>query len=378
MFNVIHLQTEGGILALAILAAIIVCIIFFVIQRKSLGSIKEKISALTAIDPKIQYDVSRIQNDLHNVSSDLTKLKVELPHTNEVTVLQENVKKIYDDFTILRTTIDEQINKFRLGTTEDLNNTKNQMITTATEKVVEIANAHLIQNSVSREEFENLRQRIEKMLGADEIAERMEVLSSIFDSTQIKTLNWQCKLIKLLKGGLAPDAEEDQLISEGVPLSSCEKFLKRLTELKIAEFKKVNMYSVVPDFEWIYSYTDNPDWLQKRLEGTIKKEKEYQKFIRDNLNLIEEGLLLEQEQYELATGNIDFICRDSTGKSVGLELKYPTAATTVKRQIQGYKNDYEQKTGKNDARFILISPKIPENLKLLLVQDGLEYREIGF
>jgi hypothetical protein len=252
------------------------------------------------------------------------------------------------------------------------------MITTATEKVIENANSHLIQNSVSKEEFENLRQRVESMLGADEIAERMEVLSSIFDSSQIKTLNWQCRLIKLLKGGLAPEAEEDELIAEGVPMSSCEKFLKKLLEFKIVESKKVNMYSIIPDFEWIYSYTDKPDWLQKRLEGTVKRESEYQKFIRDNLNLIEDGLLLEQEQYELATGKIDFICRDSSGRAVGLELKYPAAATTVKRQIQGYKNDYEQKTGRNDSRFIIVSPKIPENLKLLLVQDGLEYREINF
>lgn len=94
--------------------------------------------------------------------------------------------------------------------------------------------------------------------------------------------------------------------------------------------------------------------------------------------MIEEGLLLEQEQYELATGNIDFICRDSLGEAVGLELKYPAASTTVKRQIQGYKTDYEQKTGRTDSRFILVSPKIPENLKILLVQDNLEYREINF
>jgi len=373
----LFLQSEGVSLASAIIVAILICIIFFVIQRKSISSIKEKLATLT-IDPKIQYDVSRIQTDLQGVSLDLNKLKIELPHTAEVVLLQENVKKIYDDFTILQTNINDEINKFRLGTAEDLNKTKDQMITTATEQVVEFANTHITQNSVSREEFENLRQRIEKMLGADEIAERMEVLSSIFESSQIKTLNWQCKLIKLLKGGLAPEAEEEQLVSEGIPLSSCDKFLKKLAELRIAESKKVNAYYLVPDFEWIYSYTDNPDWLQKRLEGSIKKENEYQKFIRDNLNLIEEGLLLEQEQYELATGKIDFICRDSSGRSVGLELKYPVSATTVKRQIQGYKNDYEQKTGRTDSRFILVSPKIPENLKLLLVQDGLEYREIEF
>jgi len=80
----------------------------------------------------------------------------------------------------------------------------------------------------------------------------------------------------------------------------------------------------------------------------------------------------------LATGKIDFICRDSNGKAVGLELKYPAASTSAKRQISGYKKDYEEKTGRSDSRFILIAPKIPENLKQLLVDDGLEYKEIEF
>jgi len=378
LLNNLYLQTEGGSVVLAIFAAIIICVIFFVIQRRSLGSIKERIAAFTTVDPKIQYEVSRIQTELQNVSSNVQRLQVDLPHTNEVTVLQENVKKICEDFTVLKTTIDEEINKFRLGTTEDLNNTKKQMISTATEKAVEIANNHITQNTITREEFEGLKLRIEKMLGSDEISDRMDLLTSIFDSAQIKTLNWQCKLIKLLRGGLAPEAEEDQLVAEGIPKTSYEKFLKKLSELGITESKKINAHYLLPDFEWLFSYTDNPDWLQKRLEGTIKKESEYQKFIKDNLNQIERGLMFEQEQYELATGKIDLICRDVNGKAVGLELKYPTAATAVKRQIQGYRTDYEQKTGRTDSRFILVSPKIPENLKQLLEQDGFEFREIKF
>jgi hypothetical protein len=378
LLGLVQLQIEGVSILAAVIVAVIICMVFFVIQRRSISSMSEKLSGATAIDPKIQYDVSRIQTDLQKVSADFVNLRTGLPHTNEVASLQENVTRICNDFTALKTNLDEEMNKFRLGTTSDLNKAKDQMITTATEKVVEIASNHLVQNSISREEFENLRQRIEKMLGAEEIVERMETLSSIFDTIQPRTLNWQCKLIKLLRGGLAPEAEEDKIVIEGIPPSSYEKFLKKLIELKIVETKKVNMYSILPEFEWIFSYMDNPDWLQKRLEGTIKKEAEYQKFILDNMNLVEEGLLLEQEQYELETGKIDFICRDSSGRAVGLELKYPAASTAVKRQLQGYKNDYGQKTGRADSRFILVSPKIPENLKVLLVKDGLEYKEIEY
>ena len=363
---------------MAIIVAVIISAMFYGIQQRGISAIKKSLQPLANLDPKIQYDVSRIDTELKTAYSDLTNLKTNLPHTNEVITLEENIKKLCGDFTELRTNIDDQMNKFRLGTTEDLNKTKDEMIQNATQQVTEYANTHLAENSVSREEFENLKERIEKMLGADEIAERMEVLSLLFDSSQIKTLNWQCKLIKLLNRGLAPDAEEDLIISEGIPKSSCEKFLKKLTTAGITETRNIPAFYLLPNFEWIYSYVDNPDWLQKRLEGTIKKESEYQHYIKNNLNLVEEGLLLEKSEYKLATGKIDFICRDSEGKAVGLELKYPAAATSVKRQILGYKHDYEMKSGRTDSRFIVVAPKIPKNLKALLETDGFEYREIYF
>lgn len=379
MLENIFLQTESGAaIIIAVLAAIIISAIFYGAQRRSISSIKQRLATLAQIDPKIQFEVSDMQTRLQNVFTDLTTLKTELPHTTEVAAVQENVKKLCADFTELNTNLEEQINKFRLVTTEDLNQTRDEMIKITAEKLIESANRHLEEHSVNREEFNNLKNRIEKVLGADEVADRMEILSSIFDSSQIKTLNWQCRLVKLLNGGLAPDAEEDLIISQGIPRTSCEKFLKKLTEFGISEQKKISAFYLTPEYEWIYSYVDNPDWLQKRLENTIKKESEYQDYIKDHLNLVEEGLLLEKAEYELATGKIDFICRDSNGKAVGLELKYPAASTSAKRQISGYKKDYEEKTGRTDSRFILVAPKIPENLKRLLDDDGLEYREIEF
>ncbi len=373
------LQAESVMVVLAaITVAIIVCAVFYGIQRKSISEIKKSVQPLSNLDPKIQYDVSRIDNQLKTAYDDLTNLKTTLPHTNEVATVQENIQRLCTDFSELQTSIIEQMNKFKLGTTEDLNKTKDEMIKNATQQVTEHANTHLAENSVSREEFENLKERIEKMVGADEVAERMEVLSLLFDSSQIKILNWQCKLIKLLKGGLAPDAEEDTIVSEGIPKSRCNEFLKQLTQAGIAETKEVEAFYLVPDYEWIYSYVDNPDWLQKRLGDAIKKEREYQHYIKNNLNLVEEGLLLEESEYKLATGNIDFICRDSSGRAVGLELKYPVAYTRDKRQIAGYKSDYLEKTGSTNSRFIVVAPKIPEKLKALLQSDGFEYREVEF
>lgn len=379
MLEIVFLQAEASaVIIIAVLAAVIISAIFYGIQRRGISSIKEKLTTLAQIDPKIQYDVTRMNTEMQGVLTDLTTLKTELPHTTEVAAVQENVKNLCGDFTELKTNLEDQMNKFRQVATAGLNETKNEMIKTAGEKLIETATNHLTEHSVSRDEFENLKNRIEKVLGADEVAERMEILSSIFDPSQIRTLNWQCRLIKLLNGGLAPDAEEDLIVAQGIPRTSCEKFLMKLTEFGISEQKEIPAYYLTPEYEWIYSYVEKPDWLQKRLEGTIKKEKEYQQYIKDHLELVEQELLLEKAEYELATGKIDFICRDSNGKAVGLELKYPAASISVKRQISGYKKDYEEKTGTTDSRFILVAPKIPENLKLLLVQDGFEYIEIEF
>lgn len=374
----LQIEFDSTAVVFAMIVAIVISTIFYGVSQRSMSEIRKRLQPLSKIDPKIQYDVSRIEASLKTAYDDLTSLKTNLPHTNEVTSVQENIHRLCLDFTNLKQNIEDQMDKFSLRTTEDLHKTKEEMITNATRAITEYASSHLLENSVSREEFEGLKERIEKLLGADEVTERMDVLQSLFDSSQIKTLNWQCKLIKLLNGGLAPDAEEDLIISEGIPKSSCEKFLKKLTDNGITETRKISAFYLVPEYGWIYSYVDNPDWLQKRLDGTIKKESEYQDYVKDNLHLIEDGLLLEKSEYKLATGKIDFICRDANGLAVGLELKYPSATTSVKRQILGYKNDYEQKSGRTDSRFIVVAPKIPEKLKGLLGEDGIEYKEIDF
>ena len=378
MLEYVSLQVDGSVIIASIIFTLIICGIFYAVQKRNISSIAKKIAPIASLDPKIQYDVTRIQRELNVLAANLTAMQTNLPHTNEVTLMQDNVRKLCDDFTHLQTNLDEQMNKFKQVTTEDFHKTKDEMLKTATEKITEHASSHLGQNSVTKSEFENLKQRVEKMIGFDVVAERMEVLLSLFDSTQIKTINWQCRLIKMLDGGLAPDAEEELIVSRGIPKSSYEKFLKKLTEMGIAHSKSIQAYYLVSENEWIYSYIENPDLLQRRLELTVKKEKEYQNYIRDNMHLIEDGLLLENAEYQIATGKIDFICRDKTGRAVGLELKYPVATSSVKSQILGYKNDYNQKTGTTDTRFIVVAPLIPNNLKALLADDGIEYKEIEF
>ena len=90
-------------------------------------------------------------------------------------------------------------------------------------------------------------------------------------------------MIKLLKGGLAPDAEADLIVSSGIPIGPCKEFLKKLDDAGVATKKEISAYYVNPEWEWIFSYVDNPDWLQSRLGGSVVKEKDYQEFVKSGI-----------------------------------------------------------------------------------------------
>lgn len=383
------------VLIVAAVLAIVVSVVFYAAQRRGISALQKSVHELGVPNHKIQYDIENVLKDLHalrttperldeykarleKTCNDLNALQVNLPHANEVATIQQNMQRLCADFTEYKTNIEDQIQKFTKSTSDDFNAVRAQMLNDAKESITKITREQLFTNTISRDEFESFKAQIEKSLGADEVAERMTVLNAIFDSTQIKTLNWQCKLISLLRGGLAPDAEQDVMVSNGIPQSSFVKFLRKLEQNNIIEKKSISAYYMIPDSEWIYGYVENTDWLQRRLVSTVKKESNYQDYVKDNLKLIEEGLQLVTTEYELATGRIDIMCTDSDGRNVGVELKYPSASTYDFRQLSGYKNDYIDKTGKKDARFIIVAPTIPIELRELTESNGFEWREVAF
>ena len=357
----------------------LVLLSLFLIQQKSLFDMTKRLRHVNAAaSPAETLAISELSDQIQALRHEQNKLQENFPHTSEISSMQNENRELHAKFQRQEEQLTDTINKFMHNTAKDMEDTKNEMIRDATNKVTDYATKHLDENAVSKKDFERLKERIEKMLGADEVADRMEVLSSLFDSRDMRVINWQCRLVRLLKGGLAPDAEEDMLASEGIPISRYKQFLHKLTEKGITKSKNIVSYYLEPEFEWIYSYVDNPDWLENRLGEKIKKEKEYQSYIKNNLDLLESGLLLESSEYALQTGKIDFLCRDAQGRAVGLELKYPVASVSVKRQIAGYRIDYEYKTGIPNSRFIVVAPQIPEKLQELLTKDGFEFKEIPF
>ena len=129
----------------------------------------------------------------------------------------------------------------------------------------------------------------------------------------------------------------------------------------------------------MYSYIDKPQWLKDEFERRdlmANKEKDYQKWLNNNLDKVELGLLKEEREMSMETGTIDFFCRDVDGQPVGLELKYPKASKSDGKQIMAYAKEQRELPGGENFRGMMIAPEIHDGLKKLLEEQGLEYKEI--
>ena len=380
---------DGGMLAWAIAVAVpAAAVAMFIAALAMLVSVRRRLQAghrepapasgsrggEGSVD--ILRDMSRMDGELKSVRSSIDALSSSIPHTGEVDDLKKGMDRLCADFAKTTADVNDQMEAFRRSTSEDIVKMRLAMEKTALEKIVAKASDLLDKNGVPRAEFDALRERFDRLHGADESEERLAVLSRLFESGQIKVLNWQCKLIQLLKGGLAPDAERDLISSEGIPETAYKKFLGRLVDRGMAVSRSVRAYYLDDEYEWIYTYTDRPDWLHRRLQGANKKESDYQRYVRTNAGLIEAGLIVEDEEYRLDTGRLDLVCRDAAGRAVGIELKYPAAAVRDKRQVASYRDDYRRKSGMPNSRFMLVAPRIPDELKRQLDRDGIEHREV--
>lgn len=326
----------------------------------------------------VLYSVFR--GRLHSIDTDLR-------------VVKEGMSKMSESFRLVDTTrvreefqqtlqsfgqdVVTRIDSLKRLSSEEIAKVRDDIMKLAEQRSVDAAINHIKQVSITREEFERLRETVIKMGGREEVAERLELASRVFDTTDIRVLMWQCKLLHLLEGGLAPEAETDLLIQSGIPLGSAKTFLKSLRDLEVVTLKKVESYWLNPDFTWLLTYTQEPIWLQRQLADLVIKEDEYEKYIRDHIELVEEGLLVITQQYELQSGKVDIFARDKNGIDVCLELKYPTAPGTVYGQMLKYREDLRRISG-GQVRCVLVAPKISDKLKETLLANQLEFREVSF
>ncbi|MGI0015142.1 MAG: endonuclease NucS domain-containing protein [Nitrososphaera sp.] len=354
----------GASALLAVIVAIIIsAIVYFFIRR----GLKD-----------MQSQFSPISSQIQQANSDLNGLKMNLPRYEEIGEIKKQLATMTEQQGTFTASVSSTLDGYKRANVEEMDSIRRDIVKNAEAKSIEVAKAHVESNSVSRDEFDGLKERVDTVLESDEIVGRIELLGSLFDSGNMRTLVWQCKLIRLAQNGIAPDAEEDVLMQEGIPIASGKTFLKRLAEKGIVNSMKVESYYLMPEFTWMTAYAEDPDRLQRNLENHIMKEQEYQKHVRQNVATIEDGLLVVTEQYQVESGRIDILCRDKKGFDVALELKYPAANNEVIGQILRYKEDQRRRSGNGHMRFVVVAPKISTKLKELLLSNTIEYSEIPF
>lgn len=393
--NQFALQIEGTVIVIPTIISIIVSMIFFAILKRSINS-KNELKQINeqlrnqlethdkTIDQKIesirtQLD-TRIDNNQNNFSNKVAEISDKATTAaNEI----NKIKEIQDAFEIFKTNITTEnanVNRMNL---EDLKNSINTQLEGLDEKIKNITDREIQENIVVKDEFYNLRDRINDYLGNDDNDEKISKLFEILESDSIKTIQWKCDLLSIMKSGYVPEIH-DESIKGRFSKNSAQKFIKLLKEKGIIETDEIEIFQINEDEFWIYDYIKNPSQLLDQFDNfKLKKtrEREYQDFIEDNIELVETGLKVLKREYQLRTGPIDFLCSDKDGNRVGLELKFPKAQSKDVRQLDGYVNEHSQINGldeNNRIRGILVAPEISEKVFENLKSYRLFGKEVKF
>lgn len=268
-----------------------------------------------------------------------------------------------------------KVDAFKRLSAEEMQRAREDVLRLAEQRSVDAAIGHIQVASVTRDEFDRLRSAVQRLDGYEEAADRLEVIHELFESNDLRVLTWQSRLIRLMESGLAPEAEQDLMLANGVPIGAGQEFMKRMAKLGLVIEKRVASFWLQPDFVWLLSYTQDALWLQRQLEAHVQKEKDYQRSICADVARLEDGLLLVAEQYELPSGHVDILARDAAGADVLVELKYPAAGSAVVGQLLRYREEHVRATGGRPTRALLVAPAVTPRIRELLAQNGLEWRE---
>ena len=359
MFSSYFLQIEGGFLSLIIIALIIIIPTAILLSRR-----KGK--------PIDNTGIGLLQQQIDAMKNEYGEKINSIPAMDVIQDLEGRMEGI-NDYVIDTHEKDsrERIEKF----TE----IKDEMEKDMKERIVAQAKKVISESSVSRQEFEDIERRLDKFIGDDTQEEKIELLSKLFNSQKISVISWKCKMIQLLRNGVAPQIDGGKFVLNGIPIGESKKFLKELMNDDIVDKREIDSYTISQEYLWMEQYVDKPVWLNDEFvkrDLKAKKEKEYQNWMKDNLDKIEVDLMKENRESRMKEGTIDFLCRDVNGKLVGLELKFPKATQKDAKQLIGYADGIQKHEHEENFRGIMVAPEIPNGLKDLLKEHDLEYKEV--
>ena len=98
--------------------------------------------------------------------------------------------------------------------------------------------------------------------------------------------------------------------------------------------------------------------------------------IINNPEIVEEGLRVCKREKHVKSGMIDLFCYDKNHTPVIIEVKRSLANISAVQQLRMYVKDIKKDVDTADVRGILCAPRIPDMVKTLLADYGLEWQEV--
>ncbi len=92
--------------------------------------------------------------------------------------------------------------------------------------------------------------------------------------------------------------------------------------------------------------------------------------------IIEEGLRISKREKHVKSGLIDLYGFDKDHVPVVIEVKRSIASISAVQQLRMYVNDVKKDVKKANVRGILCAPRVPDLVKKLLSDYGLEWQEV--
>lgn len=95
-----------------------------------------------------------------------------------------------------------------------------------------------------------------------------------------------------------------------------------------------------------------------------------------NPEIIEQGLRVSKREKHVKSGMIDLFCYDKDHTPVIIEVKRSLASISAVQQLRMYVSDIKKDIDIANVRGILCAPKVPDMVKKLLADYGLEWQEV--
>lgn len=120
----------------------------------------------------------------------------------------------------------------------------------------------------------------------------------------------------------------------------------------------------------INSLRDNAKLVISGMEIDVVNE------IVNNPNIVEGGLRINKREKHVKSGMIDLFGYDINHTPVVIEVKRSLANISAVHQLRMYVNDIKKDVDEANVRGILCAPKVPDMVKNLLSDYGLEWQEV--